>query len=171
MKKIAEINNVLTYEERDLMATAYEKAVEVRCAALLMRDQIEQNKSPEEIEAEVRSICLDILNLIDKQLIPAAETCESKVYYLTMKGDFYRHLIDFTSNFERDQVIEKSQAAYTEAQFDANSELIPTCLTRLRVSLKLSVSSSIAILRNTYDKFFLRTFTSKFSILPIVLLL
>lgn len=32
--------------------------------------------------------------LLDKYLIPKADTAESKVFYLKMKGDYYRYLAE-----------------------------------------------------------------------------
>ena len=44
----------------------------------------------EKIEKELRDICGDVLALLDKYLIPKASNAESKVFYLKMKGDYYR---------------------------------------------------------------------------------
>lgn len=38
-----------------------------------------------QVEKELRDICSDILNVLDKHLIPAASTGESKVFYYKMK--------------------------------------------------------------------------------------
>ena len=45
----------------------------------------------EKIEKELREICGDVLSLLDKYLIPKASNAESKVFYLKMKGDYYRY--------------------------------------------------------------------------------
>ena len=44
------------------------------------------------MEKELRDICNDVLNLLDKFLIAKASNAESKVFYLNMKGDYYRNL-------------------------------------------------------------------------------
>ena len=38
------------------------------------------------VETELKLICCDILDVLDKQLIPAASTGKSKVFYYKMKG-------------------------------------------------------------------------------------
>ena len=44
----------------------------------------------EKIEKELKEICGDVLALLDKYLIAKASNAESKVFYLKMKGDYYR---------------------------------------------------------------------------------
>ena len=46
------------------------------------------------VEKELRDICNDVLNLLDKFLIAKASNAESKVFYLKMKGDYYRYLAE-----------------------------------------------------------------------------
>ena len=44
----------------------------------------------EKVETELRDICNDVLALLDKYLIANATNPESKVFYLKMKGDYFR---------------------------------------------------------------------------------
>ena len=53
------------------------------------------------IEKELKDICEDILNLLDKHLIPHASTGESKVFYYKMKGDYYRYLAEVATGDNR----------------------------------------------------------------------
>lgn len=48
-------------------------------------------------------LCSSILfqNLLDKYLIPKAGNPESKVFYLKMKGDYYRYLAEVASGDDR----------------------------------------------------------------------
>ena len=41
------------------------------------------------------TVCQDVLDLLDAKLISTAESSESKVFYLKMKGDYYRYLAEF----------------------------------------------------------------------------
>ena len=45
-----------------------------------------------QVEKELRDICGDILQVLDKHLIPCSDTGESKVFYYKMKGDYHRYL-------------------------------------------------------------------------------
>lgn len=46
-----------------------------------------------QVESELTSICNDILSILNDHLIPASSSSESKVFYLKMKGDYYRYLV------------------------------------------------------------------------------
>lgn len=53
-----------------------------------------------QIESELRSICNDVLDLLDKYLIKTLpedankETAEGAVFYLKMKGDYLRYIAE-----------------------------------------------------------------------------
>ena len=55
----------------------------------------------EKVETELREICQDVLGLLDKFLIPKASNPESKVFYLKMKGDYYRYLAEVATGETR----------------------------------------------------------------------
>jgi len=50
-------------------------------------------------------LCIIVLiflqNLLDKFLIPKASNAESKVFYLKMKGDYYRYLAEVATGETR----------------------------------------------------------------------
>lgn len=45
--------------------------------------------------------CLFLQGLLDKYLIPKASNPESKVFYLKMKGDYYRYLAEVATGETR----------------------------------------------------------------------
>ena len=49
------------------------------------------------IETELNLICQDVLNLLENVLIPASQVAEARVFYMKMRGDYYRYLCEFTS--------------------------------------------------------------------------
>ena len=51
-------------------------------------------------------------SLLDKYLIPKASNAESKVFYLKMKGDYYRYLAEVAVGDARNAVLDDSQKAY-----------------------------------------------------------
>ena len=57
------------------------------------------------IETELNEICQDVLDLLHDVLIPNSEVAEAKVFYMKMRGDYYRYLCEFTSGERRKQVI------------------------------------------------------------------
>jgi 14-3-3 protein epsilon len=93
----------------------------------------------EQVEAELRVICNEILSILDDHLTPGATSAEPKVFYLKMKGDYYRYLTEFQVGSERKEAAEKSQEAYKAASDIAGNELPTTHPIRLGLALNFSV--------------------------------
>lgn len=93
-----QIGGELTVDERNLLSVAYKNVVGTRRASWRIISSIEQkeeSKGSEEhvtiireyrqkIETELEKVCEDVLDVLDKSLIPKAETGESKVFYYKM---------------------------------------------------------------------------------------
>lgn len=95
----------------------------------------------EQIEKELNEICNAVLDLIDKYLLKSVEKKddeESKVFYLKMKGDYYRYLAEVSHSDDRDAVIGKSEQAYKDATGAAEG-LSTTHPIRLGLALNFSV--------------------------------
>uniref|UniRef100_A0A8B9XLS5 Tyrosine 3-monooxygenase/tryptophan 5-monooxygenase activation protein beta n=1 Tax=Bos mutus grunniens TaxID=30521 RepID=A0A8B9XLS5_BOSMU len=93
----------------------------------------------EKIEAELQDICNDVLELLDKYLIPNATQPESKVFYLKMKGDYFRYLSEVASGDNKQTTVSNSQQAYQEAFEISKKEMQPTHPIRLGLALNFSV--------------------------------
>jgi len=153
MKKVASLDVELTVEERNLLSVAYKNVIGARRASWRIISSIEQkeeNKGNEthvarikeyrnKVEKELNDICGDILQVLDKHLIPAATTGESKVFYYKMKGDYYRYLAEFATGDPRKEAAENSLTAYKAASDTANTDLPPTHPIRLGLALNFSV--------------------------------
>jgi 14-3-3 protein beta/theta/zeta len=151
MKKVTESNSELTNEERNLLSVAYKNVVGARRSSWRVISSIEQKTEGserkqqmakeyrEKIEKELKDICQEVLTLLDKYLIPKATTPESKVFYLKMKGDYYRYLAEVAAGDERQKVIEESQRAYNDAFDIAKNQMQPTHPIRLGLALNFSV--------------------------------
>ena len=87
----------------------------------------------------MRDICQDILDLLEKNLLPNAVSGESKVFYLKMKGDYHRYKAEFATQEDRKEAAENSLVAYTKANDIAQNELPPTHPIRLGLALNFSV--------------------------------
>lgn len=153
MKKVAGMDVELTVEERNLLSVAYKNVIGARRASWRIISSIEQkeeNKGGEDklkmireyrqmVETELKLICCDILDVLDKHLIPAANTGESKVFYYKMKGDYHRYLAEFATGNDRKEAAENSLVAYKAASDIAMTELPPTHPIRLGLALNFSV--------------------------------
>ena len=76
---------------------------------------------------------------MDEYLIPRASVAESKVFYLKMKGDYYRYLAEVACGDKRTSVVESSMEAYNEATTSATADLLTTHPIRLGLALNFSV--------------------------------
>ena len=79
-----------------------------------------------QVEKELRDICGDILQVLDKHLIPCSDTGESKVFYYKMKGDYHRYLAEFATANDRKEAAENALVAYKAASDIAMTELATT---------------------------------------------
>ncbi|PBC28635.1 14-3-3 protein zeta [Apis cerana cerana] len=113
MKAVTETGVELSNEERNLLSVAYKNVVGARRSSWRVISSIEQKTEGserkqqmakeyrEKVEKELREICYDVLGLLDKYLIPKASNAESKVFYLKMKGDYYRYLAEVATGETR----------------------------------------------------------------------
>ncbi|KAJ1701408.1 hypothetical protein LUZ63_001187 [Rhynchospora breviuscula] len=152
-KVVKTIQDELTVEERNLLSVAYKNVIGARRASWRIISSIEQKEESRgneshvtlikeyrgKIEAELSKICDGILKLLDSHLVPSAGGAESKVFYLKMKGDYFRYLAEFKTGAERKEAAESTMTAYKAAQEIASSELAPTHPIRLGLALNFSV--------------------------------
>uniref|UniRef100_A0A8C6BUC8 14-3-3 domain-containing protein n=1 Tax=Monodon monoceros TaxID=40151 RepID=A0A8C6BUC8_MONMO len=140
MKSLTEQGAELSNEERNLLSVAYKNVVGARRSSWRVVSSIEQKTEEyrEKIETELRDICNDVLSLLEKFLIPNASQAESKVFYLKMKGDYYRYLAEVAAD-DKKGIVDQSQQAYQEAFEISKKEMQPTHPIRLGLALNFSV--------------------------------
>lgn len=151
MKAVTEEGSELSNEERNLLSVAYKNVVGARRSSWRVVSSMEQKTEGcekkqamakeyrERIEKELKEICTDVLGLLDNHLIPNATPADSKVFYLKMKGDYYRYLAEVATGDEKNTIIGNSQEAY-QAAFDiSSSDMQPTHPIRLGLALNFSV--------------------------------
>jgi len=151
MKQITESNPELSNEERNLLSVAYKNVVGARRSSWRVISSIEQKTEGsekkqqmakeyrEKVETELTDICKSVLGLLDNYLIPKSQNTESKVFYLKMKGDYYRYLAEVATGDQRTSVVEESQKAYQEAFDISKTQMQPTHPIRLGLALNFSV--------------------------------
>jgi len=153
MKEVAKLGVELTVEERNLLSVAYKNVIGARRASWRIITSIEQKEESKgnaeqaakiktyrvKVEKELDDVCGDILNVLDKNLIPAAESGESKVFYYKMKGDYHRYLAEFATGDVRNNSSNAAMEAYKSATDIAQTDLAPTHPIRLGLALNFSV--------------------------------
>ncbi|KAF7711366.1 14-3-3 protein beta/alpha-A [Silurus meridionalis] len=151
MKAVTEGGGELSNEERNLLSVAYKNVVGARRSSWRVISSIEQKTEGnekkqqmareyrEKIESELKDICKDVLKLLDDYLIPNASQPESKVFYLKMKGDYYRYLSEVASSSDKSDTVASSSNAYQVAFDISKTDMQPTHPIRLGLALNFSV--------------------------------
>merc|ERR1712172_117251 len=151
MKSVTETGIELSNEERNLLSVAYKNVVGARRSSWRVISSIEQKTEGserkqqmakeyrEKVETELRDICQDVLGLLDQYLIAKASNAESNVFYLKMKGDYFRYLSEVATGDTRTAVVDDSQKAYQDAYDISKQKMQPTHPIRLGLALNFSV--------------------------------
>ncbi|CAG9333203.1 unnamed protein product [Blepharisma stoltei] len=143
----------LSTEDRNLLSAAYKNLVGNRRTSWRILNSIEQKETKRgndenkqragdyklRVENELRSFCREILRLIDTDLLPQSADDESRVFYLKMKGDYYRYICEFTLGQARDESSKNALECYQQAMTLAETGLDPTHPTKLGLALNFSV--------------------------------
>jgi len=166
MKQVTEMDTVeaLTTEERNLLSVAYKNIVGAKRSSWRVISSIEQKATDNKmelaqtyrskIETELKDVCNEVLGLLEKYLVAKAklklnennpesgsqDLAESAVFYLKMKGDYYRYLAEVAgSASDKADVVSKANEAYGEAVEVSGKHLTPTNPIRLGLALNYSV--------------------------------
>jgi len=146
----------LSTEERNLLSVAYKNIVGAKRSSWRVISSIEQKSADKEnlakgyrtkIETELDQVCNEVLQLLDTYLVQKAvdrssespTDAESAVFFLKMKGDYYRYLAEVASTEKKAEVVELANVAYKEAFEISEKELKSTNPIRLGLALNYSV--------------------------------
>jgi 14-3-3 protein epsilon len=154
VKSLAELKVQLNVEERNLLSVAYKNVVGARRASWRVLSSIESKEKEKgdsdkvsaiaeyrgKVEKELEGICRELLDVLEKFLLPEDKTAEGQVFYLKMAGDYYRYLAEFATGDDRKSKAEKAKDKYEEASKTASAQgLPPTNPIRLGLALNYSV--------------------------------
>lgn len=140
----------LNSEERNLLSVAYKNVVGARRSAWRIISSLEQKATEdgkqgyaqeyrEKIEKELEENCQEVLNLIETKLLrTSTDNNEAMVFYLKMKGDYYRYLVEIRNKDSRDEDKKNSLAAY-KAAAEASKTMDATHPIKLGLALNFSV--------------------------------
>ena len=152
INKFVEMEPKLTKDERNILSAGYKNIISDKRASWRLLNSMERKEekknSPQvanireiksKIEKELNQICDEIQKIIDKYLLPNAVEAEMKVFFLKLKGDYYRYKCEFASDKEFEDTCDKADKVYKEAYEIANKEIPITNSTRLGLALNYSV--------------------------------
>ncbi|KAH9009854.1 14-3-3 domain-containing protein [Lactarius deliciosus] len=145
----------LTMEERNLLSIAYKHVTgtlrtswrtvegiekqEAASGTAMPRELVLIRCQREKIELELADACQDLLDLLDRYLVPAAEAGEERVFYHKRQGDYHRYLAEFARRQQRERSAQLALEAYKASYKHAFGTLPPWHPTRLGVALNFSV--------------------------------
>ena len=154
MRKIVqEGKSELRRAEQKMLSNAYKNVIgKMRAswrAIVAIEEKLQQDdpkkvlagKYLANIVAELTVKCQELLHLLDNDLIPKLSNADAKVFFLKMKADHLRYLVEIASGQEEnlDELKAKSKAAYTEAEALSEEHLSATHPFRLGLALNFSV--------------------------------
>ena len=152
INKFVELDPKLTKDERNILSAGYKNIISDKRASWRLLNSMERKEEKKnssqtanikeikkKIESELNQICEEIQNIIDKYLIPNASDNEYKVFFLKLKGDYYRYKCEFANGKDFDDACAKAEKVYKEAYDIANSSIPITNSTRLGLALNYSV--------------------------------
>ena len=174
INKYVELDPKLTKDERNILSAGYKNIISDKRASWRLLNSMEKKEEKknssqslnikevkDNIERELNLICEEIQKIIDKFLIPNVSDPEMKVFFLKLKGDYYRYKCEFASDKEFDIACEKAENVYKEAYDLANKEIPITNSTRLGLALNYSVfyyeikglkEQACTIAKNAFDE-------------------
>ena len=174
INKFVELDPSLTNEERNILSAGYKNVISNKRASWRLLNSMEKKEekknSPQltylkevktNIENEMIKICTDIQKVIDTYLLPNAKDSETKVFFLKLKGDYYRYNSEFALGSDFDNAVNLADKAYKEAYEIANKDIPIANSTRLGLALNYSVfyyeiknlkEEACTIAKNAFDE-------------------
>jgi 14-3-3 protein epsilon len=147
-----QLNPVLTLDERNILSAGYKNVISGKRASWRILHSLEKKEEKKnstnvaylrevknKVEDEMRKICDDIQSVLDKYLVPNAKDSETKVFYLKLKGDYYRYRAEFSYGNECEQATNQAEMAYRDAYEIAEVDIPISNSTRLGLALNFSV--------------------------------
>jgi hypothetical protein len=164
MKEVLKLGVSLNAEERNLLSVAYKNFVGVPRSAWRVLQSLEEKEKKDvkdrseepdrqtrlnllkqckkDTEIELSNICKEIIQSIDNVCLKKADENgekDAKVFFLKMKGDYYRYIAEYIPDEEKAAVSEKAFKSYEDAYNLAKEELKTTNPIRLGLALNYSV--------------------------------
>ena len=153
IKKVLDFKEDLSVEDRNLLSVAYKNSVGTRRTAWRVLSSIETKEEAKnstflpllrdyknKIEAELDAICNEIIKILQEKLIKSASGVpESEVFYLKMKGDYYRYIAEYATGDKHKNAADQAFDAYSKANEIAIKNLLTTNPIRLGLALNFSV--------------------------------
>lgn len=152
ISKFVQLDANLIPDERNILSAGYKNVISGKRASWRLLHGLEKKEEKKNspnlaylkeikgrVEDEMRKICDSIQAVLDKYLVPTAKDPETRVFFLKLKGDYFRYRAEFTTGTENDNATDMAEKAYRDAYNVAEKELPISSSTRLGLALNFSV--------------------------------
>lgn len=150
MKRVAGMAGQLNVEERNLFSVGFKNSITSRRTARRVMFCMESQQSDaisgahitgyrQTVDRELDQICKDLIDILDGQVIRKTESGEPKVFFLKMKGDYYRYNAEIKQEHEHAACANGANDAYAAATAEAEANLGPAHPVRLGLMLNYAV--------------------------------
>lgn len=153
MRELIAENPKLSSEERNLFSICYKSLTTkrrsgIRTVNAYMDDEANQRvpefmarltEFKERLSGELDALCNEVISTVDQKLMPTASDSISRVFYLKLKADYYRYLVEFKGNQEKQEGAAKAKRAYDAAMKIATESFPKAHPTYLGLALNYSV--------------------------------
>ncbi len=153
--KFIQLEPKLSMDERNILSAGFKNIIGSKRSSWRLLQNLERKEEKKgnsgannlsgvrevkaKVENEMRKICDDIQNILDKFLVPNSKDSETKVFFLKLKGDYYRYRAEFTTGKENEDNSNKADKIYKEAYEIAEKDIPIASSTRLGLALNFSV--------------------------------
>lgn len=152
MKQIIQVDPVLDVRRRVLFQQVYKTIVDsmrnTLCVISSYYDMEEQmgrtehatelQKKKEQLVSKLLPLCKEVIQLVDDVLLPNAQDEETQVYFLKLKGDFYRYVAEYSDESESVAAANAGEDSYNQA-YELSMGLSKCDPVRLSLILNMSV--------------------------------
>ena len=150
IKPLLDKTEELTVDERCLVSVTFKTLCDGKRSAWQVISNLEQNQKYESVkepigkykkfvEDELKSLCKHAIEVIEEKLFNKTVTTEGKVFFLKIKGDYYRYMAEITTGPEFDDNADKALKTYLEAK-KVSSEGLLDFLNPVRLGFLLNFS-------------------------------
>lgn len=116
----------LTKDEKNIFYNSFKYIINSKRGAWQSANYIEEKEKNEDhisyiknykdiLEKEIYDICKNVITLINNFLLTKTILDESKIFFLKMKGDYYRYLCEFKSLSENKNYADECEKNYKNA--------------------------------------------------------
>ena len=152
MKKVVFMDANLSEQERNLLSVAYKniigelKTILKKLNYILKKEEKRGSKNIQflmsykrKIEAEYIRYCQQLINLINTLLLPQASSSQNVVFFMKMKGDYYRYQSQAVEDSIKNEIMNEAEKAYKDGLKIAEKQLKSTLPVRAGIALNYSV--------------------------------